>query len=105
MYKGTTPTIKFILPEAFDLGIINEIYVTLATMSGEVITTKTGDALEVDEHSVGVYLDQEETLALPKGRIAVQLNWTYEDEGKTKRACSPVISIAVKGNLLEEVLQ
>ena len=68
------------------------------------ILTKTDDDLEVTADSVGVYLTQEETLSFPVGRIKAQLNWLYQQGNKTKRACSDMLMITAKKNLIDEVI-
>lgn len=105
MYRGTTPTFTFTLPETVDLTEADSVYVTFAEMDETLIYTKTGEELSIEEHSVEVYLTQEETLALPDGRVKVQLNWLYEEGTLLKRACSNIITIDANKNLLDEVLE
>lgn len=104
MYRGTTPTFTFTLPDEVDLTEADSVYVTFAKMDETTILTKTGEDLSVSEHSVEVYLTQEETLSLPTGRIKAQLNWLYDDEETIKRACSNKVVIQTNDNLIDEVL-
>ena len=80
------------------------IYVTFCKMDGSLIMTKTGDDLNITNNSVEVYLTQEETLSFPNGQIQVQLNWLYPEGNRVKRACSEIMSISAKKNLIDEVL-
>lgn len=102
MYKGTTPTYTFTSNDV-DLTIASKVFVTFSTMDEKEIMTKSDD-LVITSHSVEVYLNQEETLSLPTGSIKVQINWLYDDNGETKRACSNKMTIPTKKNLKNEVL-
>lgn len=107
MYRGTTPTFTFTLPDEVDLTLAENVYVTFAKMNETIIFTKDKDDedIEIIAHSVEVYLTQEETLALPIGQVKVQLNWLYDDDGVTKRACSNKAVIQTSRNLIDEVLE
>ena len=104
MYRGTTPTYTFIMPEGVDLSLASSVFVTFGKINGEIIMTKKDDDLEIEENKVEVYLTQAETLSFPNGQVQVQLNWLYDDSGKTKRACSEIMIISAKKNLINEVL-
>lgn len=104
MYRGTTPTYSFIMPEGVDLTLAQNVYVTFANVKDRVIFTKTGADLEVTASQVDVYLTQEETLSFPQGDVRVQLNWTYDQGGRTKRACSQKMTISTERNLIDRVL-
>lgn len=103
MYKGTTPTYIFTNNEV-DLTQTTKVYVTFSDGNGNEIFTKSGDDLTVEEHSVSVWLDQTETLSFPNGRVAVQINWTYNEGNKVKRACSEKMTITANKNLIDEVI-
>lgn len=103
MYKGTTPTYIFTNNEV-DLTQATKVYVTFSDGNGNEIVTKSGDDLTVEEHSVSVWLSQAETLSFPNGRVAVQINWTYNEENKVKRACSEKMTITANKNLIDEVI-
>jgi len=105
MYRLTTPTITFTLPCSVDLTIAEDIYVTFATKQSRKLLEKSGAELEVFEHAVGVFLTQEETQLLTSDTVKVQLNWTYKEGGKTKRACSNIIDISVRENLKKEIIE
>lgn len=104
MYKGTTPTYRFIFPDASAFEDASEVYITFSRADGSEIFTKEGQDLEIDGKSVNVYLTQEETLAFPDGNIRAQINITYQDGARVKRACSQIITIPTKANLKDEVL-
>lgn len=103
MYKGTTPTFTFTLPETVDLEQATNVYVTFARGDGSDFLRKTGQDLTVEDNTVSVYLSQEETLAFPRTAM-IQVNWTYAEGGLTKRACSEIKKIQLKDNLEREVL-
>ena len=102
MVRYTTPTFTLTLPDSVDLTMASNVYVTFAKANGGVVITKTGEALEVSEHQVDVYLNQEETGAFSMGIVKIQLNWTYANGD---RACSDIATIDISPNLLDEVLQ
>lgn len=102
MYKGTTPTFTLTLPEEVDLTTAQNVYVTFE--KGKKELRKTGDDLVVTAHQVEVYLSQEETLSFPSGNVDLQLNWTYQDGGMIKRAASNIVSVSMKTNLEDRVL-
>lgn len=104
MFRGTTPTYTFLMPEGVDLTQADSIYVTFCKTDDTLIMTKTGDDLEVSEEKVEVFLTQEETLAFPNDNVQVQLNWIYQNGGKTKRACSKKMTIVAEKNLIDEVI-
>ena len=105
MYRGTTPTYTFTLPETVDLTEADKVFVTFAKMSEEIIYTKENADLTIEAHSVAVYLTQEETLALPNGQLKVQLNWLDHQGTLLKRACSNKLVIETNKNLIDEVLE
>lgn len=104
MYRLTTPTITFRLPETVDLTLADNIFVTFATRQQKKIFEKTESDLIITEHTVGVFLSQEETKDLTGDTIKVQLNWTYVEDNITKRACSNIVEIAVRENLKKEII-
>ena len=103
MYKYTTPTFTLTLPEGTDLGLASEVVCTLAH-DGKEVASKTGDDLVIDGNVVEVYFSQEETKNFPLGVLGIQLNWTYIDGGKTKRACSTIAKAYVDANLYKAVI-
>ena len=104
VYKGTTPTYIFTLPEDIDLSSADSVYVTFSKKNYETILTKEDNELEIDGNTVSVFLEQEETLSFPRGDILVQINWLYTEGHTTKRACSEIITIPAKRNLIDEVI-
>lgn len=104
MYRGTTPTFIFTLPDTVDLGEASHVYVSFALKDGRDLMTLTGDALEVEKNTVSVFMTQEETLALPVGTILTQLNWTYTEGGQSKRACSDIQKVYLQKSLEDKVL-
>ena len=104
VYKGTTPTYIFTLPEDIDLSSADSVYVTFCKTNYENILTKEDNEMEIDVNTVSVFLTQEETLSFPRGDVLVQINWLYDDGNTTQRACSEIITIPAKRNLIDEVI-
>ena len=61
MIRGTTPTLKFIIP--FDTSLLADAYVTLS-QNGEIVIEKQLNDCSVDKRKLSVRLTQEETLKL-----------------------------------------
>lgn len=104
MYRLTTPTITFKLPETVDLTLASNLYVTFATKQQKKLLEKTESELDITAHTVGVFLTQEETKELIGDSVKVQLNWTYVEDDVTKRACSNIVEISVRENLKKEII-
>ena len=106
MYKLTTPTFTFTFPEDFDMSSISpgNTYVTFSNNNSRYVVTKTNDDLEIGEHTIVVFLTQEETKAFPSGDVKAQINWVYSEGGKTKRACTNIVEICVKDNLYKDII-
>lgn len=103
MYKGTTPTFIFTLPETVDLSMASNVYVTFAKSDGGVVE-KTGDDLVIDSNRVSVFLTQKETLTFTS-KVKIQINWTYTENDVTKRACSTIKTIDVLNNLIPRAVK
>ena len=101
MFRGTTPTYTFTLKDTVDLTGATNVYVTFSDSNENEILTKERSALTVGTNTVSVFLTQAETLAFPNGRVLVQLNWTYEQGGLTKRACTNKKTITANRNLID----
>ena len=98
MIKGTTPTFTLTVADA-DLTEAVNVYVTFK--QGDILISKSGDDITVAEHTINVYLTQEETLKFRSGKLQVQVNMTYENGG---RACTEIATVEVGNNLVESVL-
>lgn len=61
MIRGTTPTLKFVIP--FDTSLLATAYITLA-QNGEVVLEKEMTQCNCKERVLSVQLKQEETLML-----------------------------------------
>lgn len=103
MVKGTTPTFVFTLPQTVDLSAASHVYVTFAKSNGNSLD-KSGESLSVDGNVVSVFLTQKETLAFTN-KIAVQINWTYQEGSVVKRACSQIKTIDFTNNLIPRVIE
>lgn len=98
--QGVTPTFTLTLPESVDLTVAKGVYATFS--QSKTSLTKTADSLTIRAHEVDVYLTQAETLSFQKGRVMVELNWTYDDGS---RGASEKKGIEWDDNLLQEVLE
>lgn len=98
--KGTTPTFTLTF-EDIDLTSAAHVYVTFKGSGGSLIT-KADDDLAITATTISIYLSQTETLALSKGAVAIQANWTY---GDGSRAASEIVNYALSENLLGQVVQ
>ena len=94
-----TFSLKF-ADDNLDLTQASNVYATFK--QDENTITKTGQDITVSAKQVDVYLDQEESLRFGKGRMEVQLNWTYENG---QRACSNIVKVDVNKNLVGSVLE
>lgn len=103
MTRYTTPTFSLTVPDTVDLTEADNVYATFASSGYKV--TKTGEEIEVTANQVDVYFSQAETGAIPAGTLRIKLNWTYQQGGKVKRACSTTGTIDVDDNLLNEVVE
>ena len=99
MHRGTTPTFTLTVPNDYDLTACGNIYATFE--QNQTSVTKSGEDIDVYEHSVDVYLDQSETLMFRRGALNIQLNFTFAGG---QRACTEIKRINIEDNLLPEVL-
>ena len=98
--KGTTPTFTLTFSEAtLDLTQAEHVFVTFR---GSKTVEKSDTDLTITEKSVEVYLTQQETLALSKGNVQIQVNWTYSDG---KRSASDIVNYSFSENLVERVIE
>ena len=102
--RGTTPTYILSFPETIDLTTCDDILVSFSDPSFNNLLRKEETDLVIDEHTISVYLSQEETLALPLGSIMVQVNMTWQEGSRTKRVASEIVKIQSAKNLYEEVM-
>lgn len=98
--RGVTPTFILTFDEdGLDLTTARNVYVTF---DNGAIITKTGDALSVAAKQIEVYLSQADTLALARGAVKIQANWTFEDGS---RAASSIVTYAFGPQLLNRVVE
>lgn len=97
--QGVTPTFTLTVPETVDLTAAHNVYATFT--QGRMVLTKTGEAITVSEHAVDVYLSQEESLKFSKGRVCIEMNWTFLDGS---RGATDKWYAEWDDNLLPEVL-
>lgn len=106
MFKGTTPTCTLTFDdESVDFTEASNIIVTIADRSKNVLLELDSDSLEITSQTIDFDLTQAQTLSFPKGENLVQVNWTYDSDGETKRACSNIVTVTFKTNLHDEVME
>lgn len=103
--RGTTPTYTFTLPETIDLTEAEKIIVTFSRNDYVNILSKSDDEIEVESHSVSVFLNQEETLSFPNGSILVQINIMMYEGAILKRIPTVIARIPTCRNLINEVIE
>ncbi len=96
MYTGTTPTIILTFPEGTDFSGAN-VYVSLANDRKKELIRFENPSIE--DNVISISLTQEQTIALPR-YVLIQVNWVYG----TQRACSNIVQIDTKLNVVNEVL-
>ena len=96
MYRGTTPTLILTFPEGTDFSG-SDVYVSLSDQKRNELFRMENPPIE--DNVISIFLTQEQTLALP-AYVLIQVNWTYGN----RRACSNIVSIDTKRNLINEVL-
>ncbi|MBO7330156.1 MAG: hypothetical protein J6W00_15460 [Lentisphaeria bacterium] len=65
MIRGTTPTLRFVLP--FEADMLDTAYITM-TQDGEKVLEKTLEDCEAEENMLSLKMSQEDTLAFEDGR-------------------------------------
>lgn len=101
MYKGTTPTFIFTFPPDFDPSLAEEVVLTFSANKRDPILEKTTENLEITSEFIAVFLTQQETLALPTGRIHCQINFVYNDGS---RASTDIQTFVADNNLHNSVI-
>ncbi len=79
---GTTPTINITIA-SLDLAtcIADSFKVYFKQPASEKVLVKDKDSIEFDieNHVVSTYLTQEDTLAMKKGKVQIEVRWLWED--------------------------
>ena len=105
IYRGTTPTYTLTFEdENLDFGDAHEIILTIADTNDNAILELSGTQLDVGTKTISFSLSQQQTLAMPKGNLPVQVNWTFLYGSEIKRACSNIVNINFQKNLHREVM-
>ena len=103
--RGTSPTIKLMVPESINLREASKIYATFEQGKLHITKNSTDDGVYIVEQTnnvVAVPFTQEETLAFAEGvNVDIQLNW-LTPLGERNATC--VCSIRFGKQLLEEVI-
>ena len=104
-YQGATPTYTLTFrDENLDFRQASEICITFAMRNGKKLFELGNESLVIDEKTIGFDLTQEQTLSLPEQEVYFQVNWTYQDGGKKKRAMSERVPEFYLRNLKNEVM-
>ena len=72
MWRGTTPTHSFTLPEGMSEQDFAVLYVTYA-QNGETVVEKTGEGLHFEGNIIKVVFSQQDTLQFAPGPVKIQL--------------------------------
>ena len=101
--RGTTPTLTFhVKNEQLDLDTISEIWITFRTKAGVTIReknyTKEDVTIDAQEHTIELFLSQEETLDFTDTNMVVQMRVRFEDD---LAYASSIIPIEI-GHILKE---
>lgn len=83
--RGTTPTLTFhVKNEQLDLNEIAEIWITFRTKAGVKVKDKTYSkedvTIDAAEHTIELFLSQEDTLDFTDTNMVVQLRVRFDDD-------------------------
>jgi len=92
MWRGTTPTHTFTLPEGVKSSDFSVIYITYS-QNGEKVLEKTGAALTLETNAIKVVFSQEDTLKFEQGPVKIQLRGKMPDG---QAVASNIISTTAK---------
>ena len=101
--RGTSPTIKLMVPESINLREASIIYATFEQGKLEVTKSSADNQIEfISDNVIAVSFTQEETFRFKEGaNVDIQLNWKTP---QGKRNATEVRSIRFGRQLLEEVI-
>ena len=78
MWRGTTPTYSFTLPEGVRLSDFSTVYLTFA-QNGNTVLEKTIDELEPTDDGFRLLFSQADTLCFSPGAVKIQLRARMPD--------------------------
>ena len=78
MWRGTTPTYSFTLPEGIRLGDFSAVFLTFS-QNGHRVLEKTIDELEATEDGFQLLFSQADTLCFSPGPVKIQLRARMPD--------------------------
>ena len=78
MWRGTTPTLTFTLPDGVSLEDFSTVYLTFA-QNGHNVLEKTKDELESTDDGFQLLFSQADTLRFSPGPIKIQLRARMPD--------------------------
>lgn len=104
LFTYTTPTLTLTFPKEIDLTEGSNHVLTFANPSNETVILEKTD-LTISEHTCEVFLTQEESALMPRGNIAIQLNWLFNDGSIVRRVASIKKNITFDSNLKKEKME
>ena len=78
MWRGTTPTYTFTLPDGVNLEDFSSVYLTFA-QNGHTVLEKTKDELEAADGGFRLLFSQADTLSFSPGPVKIQLRARLPD--------------------------
>ena len=78
MWRGTTPTYNFTLPEGIGLEDFSTVYLTFA-QNGHNVLEKTKDELESTDDGFRLLFSQADTLCFSPGPVKIQIRARLRD--------------------------
>lgn len=101
--RGTSPTIKLMVPETINLREASIIYATFEQGKLSITKNSSADNFEfIEDNIIGVPFTQEETFRFREGvNVDIQLNWLTQTG---KRDATIIRSIRFGRNLFNEVI-
>ena len=78
MWRGTTPTYNFTLPEGIGLEDFSTVYLTFA-QNGHNVLAKTKDELEATDSGFRLFFSQADTLCFTPGPVKIQFRGRFPD--------------------------
>lgn len=103
MYRGTTPTIAFVIKSVLDLTTVTDIWVTIKNGKYEKTFKMSDGSVELSptDKRVSISLTQEDTLEFTEGAVRIQLKFLTDSD---KVYASPIVITEMKQVLNEEIM-
>ena len=92
MWRGTTPTHTFTLPEGLSGDSFSTVYITYS-QNGEPVLEKSAVDMSFTMNTICIHFTQEDTLKFAPGPVKIQLRARYPDG---QAVASNIISTTAK---------